>query len=203
MSKARLLRPDPSRGPRLALPLALAFACILGAAGCQHRPAPPVVAEPTLPLPPPPRPPPPPLPPQPPSPEPAVWSFVTGSTGCAALVAGDSVGLGIKIDSDWTVTFAVSAASGQHLALAHGAPVAIHFQGPAGLWVLSGRNLDGAHIEATMQAGDQALGIVLAVLGGGLAGAGDAVLGLPEMRIPPAGAAAAGWFACARARTAH
>lgn len=143
------------------------------------------------------------MPPQPPSPEPAVWSFVTGSTGCAALVAGASVGLGIKIDSDWTITFAVSAASSRHLVLAHGAPVTIHFQGPAGSWELSGHNLDGVHIEATMQAGDQALGTVLAVLGGGIAGAGDAALGLPEMRIPPAGAEAAGWFACARARTAY
>ncbi len=170
---------------------------LLALAGC-HSPPKPKIALPNLPLPPPAAPVAPPLPV--PAPIPTVWSFAVGSAGCAALAAGEAGGFGITVQSDGAVDFSVSGAGGTSLPLAVGVPVAIRFGGPAGSWKLSGMVGKGVSIRAHVGAGNEALGMVLAVLGGGTARAGDYALGLPALEIPPAGAAGSAWFTCARNR---
>ncbi|MGH7103190.1 MAG: hypothetical protein ACREFJ_12410 [Acetobacteraceae bacterium] len=176
----------------------LALGLLLVASGCHAPPKPPVVAGPPLPLPPPEAPPAPPLPA--PARVPANWSFATGSAGCAAQAAADAGGFGISVQSGGMVYFTVSGGTGTMLPLTVGQPVPISFQGPAGSWTLPGAVRSGSAVRARAPAGDEALGMVLAVLGGGTASAGDVALGLPEIEIPPAGPAGSSWFPCARKR---
>lgn len=125
---------------------------------------------------------------------------MAGSAGCAALATGDAAAFGVTVHSDGTVDFALSATAGAAPPLLLGAPVPIQFHGPAGSWNLSGLVRTATTIHAAMPAGDQALGMVLTVLGGGALSAGDPTLGLPELNIPPAGTAGTTWFRCARDR---
>lgn len=177
----------------------LAFGSLLAGAGCHAPPKPPVaVVQPHLPMPPPA------APPAPPLPAPASvrtnWSFATGSAGCVAQASGDAGGFGIAVQSDGAVDFTISDGSGGVLPVPAGTAVGMSFHGPAGSWSLPGTVRGGATVLAETSGGDQALGMVLAVLGGGVARAGVAALGLPEIEIPPAAAAGATWFTCARNR---
>lgn len=104
------------------------------------------------------------------------------------------------MQSHGTVYFTLSGGTGTVLALGVGVPVRISFQGPAGSWTLPGAVQSGSAIRAPAPAGDEALGMVLAVLGGGTASASDVALGLPVIEIPPAGPAGSSWFPCARKR---
>lgn len=193
----RLLQTPRRRCSPALLTNGFALGLLLATAGC-HAPPKPVVTKPTLPLPPPEAPPPPPLPKL--APVATNWSFATGSAGCAAQATADAGGFGISVGTDGTVSFTLSGGAGTALSLAIGAPVGISFEGPAGSWTLRGAVQSGATVRASASAGDVALGMVLAVLGGGTASADHPVLGLPEIEIPPAGPAGSSWFPCARNR---
>ncbi|MGH7122224.1 MAG: hypothetical protein ACREFP_25060 [Acetobacteraceae bacterium] len=158
--------------------------------------------QPILPLPPPPAPPPPPLPVAP-----AVvstnWSFAVGSAGCVAQATGATGGFWVAVQTDGTVNFTVSGGANDGRLLRVGSEVPVSFNGPAGSWTVPGQVQGGAKLQkirASVAGGDEALSMVLAVLGGGSAKAGDALLAQPDIEIPPAGDAGSRWFACARNR---
>lgn len=189
------------RRPRLRPFVAecLALGGLLAIAGCHAPPKPPVVVQPALPLPPPPAPPAPPLP-RPAAPVHTNWSFAIGSAGCVAQATGEAGGFWIAVQSDGAVDFTVSDGAVSSLPLAVGTEVGVSFRGPAGSWTVPGKVQGGAAIQARVSGGDEALGMVLAVLGGGSASAGGAALALPEIEVPPAGTPGSKWFNCARNR---
>lgn len=190
------------RRPRLRsfVVVCLAVGGLLPLADCHAPPKPPAIVEPNLPLPPPPAPPAPPLPVVAPAPVPASWGFAVGSAGCVAQASGETSGFQIAVQSNGAVDFTVSGGAVSSLPLPLGAAVGVSFQGPAGSWQLPGTVEGGAMIQAHASGGDEALGMVLAVLGGGAVRTGGPALALPEIEIPPAGAAGSAWFTCARNR---
>lgn len=188
--------------PRLSIFAAwgLAWGSLFAVAACHAPPKPPVAVAEPLPLPPPPAPAPPPLPAAPTIVRTTSWSFAVGSEGCVAQASGAAGGFGVVVQSDGTVNFTVADGAGDLRVLRVGTKVPVNFDGPAGSWTMPGQVQGGGKVQASVPGGDEALSMVLAVLGGGEAKAGAAGPAGGGIEIPPAGDAGSRWFVCARHR---
>jgi hypothetical protein len=122
----------------------------------------------------------------------AAWSFRTGSDAYAATARAGPTSLQVVVRREGLIRLTMSLSRD-----APPAPVA-HFSGPAGRWLVPGRQAGRRVVLFTLGRNETSLSRILMLLSGGALNREPPGEDLPILSLPEPGAEGQQWFACVR-----